>query len=190
MNNNSLIIGAAAVAVIAGTAVWMTNTSAAKNTATPQASMKPSLPPTAMGELKPSESNIVELVVGNDSFDVLEAAVIKAGLADALSGDNQLTVFAPTDAAFMAFTKTSSEAEAIAAVQSLPVETLSNVLLYHVTEGRKNSQAVMAAPQYTMLNKMQLSQADLTKAGIATTDISASNGIVHVINGVLAPSSI
>jgi hypothetical protein len=46
---------------------------------------------------------------------------------------------------------------------------------------------VLAAPEYRMLNGEFLSREDLAAAGLAVTDISASNGVVHVINAVLIP---
>jgi uncharacterized surface protein with fasciclin (FAS1) repeats len=64
---------------------------------------------------------------------------------------------------------------------------LTYILLYHVTEGRRNSNSVLAAPQYKTLNGQHLTRAELSAAGIAAMDISASNGIIHVINSVLIP---
>src|SRR3954467_13009191 len=137
---------------------------------------------------KPGNNTIVDIVLVPDGeFDVLQAAVIKAGLVGALSGTNQLTVFAPTDAAFVATLGAADEAAAIAAVEGLPVDTLKNILLYHVTSGRRNSNSVLAAPSYQMLNGETLSRDTLSAAGLATVDISASNGIIHVINHVLMP---
>jgi uncharacterized surface protein with fasciclin (FAS1) repeats len=137
---------------------------------------------------RPGSSSIVDLVVADDGeFDVLQAAVVRAGLVEALSGGTQLTVFAPTDAAFVSTLGAGSEAEAIAAVNSLPVDVLTNILMYHVTEGRRQSRSVLAAPEYEMLNGGTLTRDELVAAGIAQTDISASNGIVHVINAVLMP---
>jgi hypothetical protein len=49
-------------------------------------------------------------------------------------------------------------------------------------EGRRISTSVLAAPQYIMLNGKTLTRDQLSAAGIAATDITASNGIVHVIN--------
>ena len=120
-------------------------------------------------------------------FDVLQAAVVRAGLVDALNRGVQRTVFAPTDAAFVSTLGVASEAAAIDAVNALPLESLTNILLYHVTNGRRNSNAVLAAPGYQMLNGGTLTRAELVAAGLAATDISASNGIVHVINAVLIP---
>ena len=137
---------------------------------------------------KPGTSTIVEIVLADDGeFDVLQAAVVKAGLVDALNGKGQYTVFAPTDAAFVKTLGVGDEAEAIAAVNALPVDTLKDILLYHVTEGRRTSTSVLAAQYYWMLNGEYLSQSELADAGIASTDISASNGIIHVINSVLIP---
>jgi len=118
---------------------------------------------------------------------VLQAAVVRAGLVGALNGTGQYTVFAPTDAAFIATWGGAKEAAAIAAVNALPPEALTNILLYHVTEGRRTSRSVLAAPAYEMLNGEYLTRAELLNAGIAATNISASNGIIHVINHVLIP---
>lgn len=144
--------------------------------------------PASAAAAKPGKQNIVEIVLADDGeFDVLQAAVISAGLVDALSGKKQLTVFAPTDAAFIALLGAADEAAAIAAVESLDVEALTDILLYHVTNGRRNSRSVLAAPGYKMLNGDKLTRAELLDAGVAATDISASNGIIHVIDSVLIP---
>ena len=127
------------------------------------------------------------MLADDGEFDVLQAAVVKAGLVGVLNGKGQYTVFAPTDAAFVKTLGVADEAEAIAAVNSLPVDALTNILLYHVTEGRRISTSVLAAPQYAMLNGKHLTRSELAEAGIAATDISASNGIIHVINSVLIP---
>jgi uncharacterized surface protein with fasciclin (FAS1) repeats len=144
--------------------------------------------PAASNGVKPGTVTIVGIVLANDGeFDVLQAAVVRAGLVDTLNGKDQYTVFAPTDAAFMKTLGVATEAEAIDAVNSLPLDTLKNILLYHVMEGRRNSTSVLAAPQYKMLNGQYLTRAALANAGVAATDISASNGIIHVINSVLIP---
>jgi uncharacterized surface protein with fasciclin (FAS1) repeats len=150
---------------------------------------------------KPGDATIVDIVVANDGeFDVLQAAIIEAGLAGALSSpDDQVTVFAPTDVAFVATFRailgesTLTEDDVIAFIQSGGVDTalgdgaLANILLFHVTNGRRTSTSVIHAPRYQMLNGEPLSRAQLLDAGIAATDISASNGVIHVINAVLLP---
>ena len=144
--------------------------------------------PTAAAIARPGPLTIVGIVAQPDGeFDVLQAAVAQAGLLETLNGRGQYTVFAPTDLAFVQTLGVADEAAAIAAVKGLPVDALTNILLYHVTEGRRTSRSVLAAPSYDMLNGLTLTRTQLTEAGIAKTDISASNGIVHVINAVLLP---
>jgi len=138
---------------------------------------------------KPGDLTIVGIVTQDDGeFDVLQAAVIRAGLVDALNGRTQYTVFAPTDLAFVTSLAVADEAAAIAALNSMPIDRLTNILLFHVTEGRRISRSVLAAPSYHMLNGATLTRTQLAAAGLAATDVSASNGIVHVINAVLLPS--
>jgi len=144
-------------------------------------------------------STIVEIVMADRDFDVLQAAVIEAGLAGALDGPRQLTVFAPTDAAFVATFRvvlgngSLTEADVIAFIDAGGVDTalgegaLADILGFHVTAGRRTSASVVAAPRYQMLDGRTLSRSQLLSAGIATTDISASNGVIHVINAVLLP---
>lgn len=151
-------------------------------------SVRPSARPDSPVALKPGPLTIVGVVLEEDGeFDVLQAAVVRAGLVDVLNGTTQYTVFAPTDLAFATTLGVSDEAAAIAAVNSLPMETLTDILRFHVTHGRRARQTVLAAPSYQMLNGAKLTRSQLTAAGLAATDISASNGIVHVINAVLLP---
>jgi uncharacterized surface protein with fasciclin (FAS1) repeats len=172
MKNIRILIGAGIAA-----AVTLTSTSFASNGKSE-----------AAAAAKPGASTIVAIVLADDGeFDVLQAAVVKAGLVDALNGKNQYTVFAPTDAAFIKTLGVANEAEAIAAVNALPLEALTNILCYHVTKGRRISTSVLASSGYLMLNGESLSRTELAAAGIAITDISASNGVIHVINSVLIP---
>ena len=76
----------------------------------------------------------MEIVLQDDGeFDVLQAAVVRAGLVDVLNGNAQYTVFAPTDLAFVTTLAAADEAAAIAAVNAMSPEALKNILLYHVT---------------------------------------------------------
>ena len=158
-------------------------------------------PAFAAAGAKPGPTTIVGIVTAPDGeFDVLQAAVVEAGLVGALnSTDNQYTVFAPTDAAFVSTFRavlannSLTEADVIAFISAGGVDTalgdgaLSNILLYHVTNGRRTSTSVVAAPGYQMLNGERLTRSDLLAAGINAVDISASNGVIHVINSVLLP---
>jgi uncharacterized surface protein with fasciclin (FAS1) repeats len=149
---------------------------------------------------KPGSMTIVETVLVNDgAFDVLQAAVIKAGLVGALDGTDQHTVFAPTDWAFVSTFRgllsndSLTESDVISFINAGGVDTafgdgaLTDILLVHVTNGRRISRSVVAAPGYAMLNGDRLTRTQLLSAGIQSTDLSASNGVIHVINSVLLP---
>jgi len=56
-----------------------------------------------------------------------------------------------------------------------------------VTNGRRISPSVVAAPSYQMLNGDRLSRAQLLEAGISAIDVAASNGVIHIIDSVLRP---
>ena len=133
------------------------------------------------------DGTIVDTAKGNDDFSILVQAVVKAGLVDALSGRRQLTVFAPTNAAFAALL----EATPYDSLDDIPEETLRGILLYHVTPGRRYASSVVNAPQVPTLNgaSIDVDGTDLNgdQADIVATDIEASNGVVHVIDGVLLP---
>jgi transforming growth factor-beta-induced protein len=158
-------------------------------------------PAFAAAGAKPGTDTIVDIVLADDGeFDVLQAAVIEAGLVGALSStDDQYTVFAPTDWAFVTTFRTVlndnslTEADVISFIEAGGVDTalgngtLVNILLYHVTNGRRISTSVVAAPGYTMLNGDRLSRGELVSAGLGDLNIPASNGVIHVINSVLLP---
>ncbi|MEZ3163709.1 fasciclin domain-containing protein [Halorubrum sp. RMP-47] len=132
----------------------------------------------------PSQGDtIVDVAVATDGFDVLVAAVKEAGLVDTLSGNRQLTVFAPTDRAF--------EAAGITADNVAEVDGLGDVLTYHVVPGRRKAASIVNADSLPTLNgaKIDVDGTDLNsdQADIVDTNIEASNGFIHVIDGVLQP---
>ena len=120
-------------------------------------------------------------------FSTLIAAVQAAGLDGVLDGNRQFTVFAPTDAAFAALGLNAGNV-----ATALDEATLTDILLYHVTTGRKDAAAVVASDTIRMLNGDRV---DVTVGGgvfvddaqVITTDIRTSNGIIHVIDAVLLP---
>jgi uncharacterized surface protein with fasciclin (FAS1) repeats len=117
-------------------------------------------------------------------FDTLLAALEATGLADALSAKGQRTVFAPTDDAFAELGLTPAN------VGTLPNDVLVDVLLYHVTPGRKYAADVLAADGYRMANceRADIVGATIDAAPIVATDIEARNGVIHVIDRVMTPS--
>ena len=130
----------------------------------------------------------VDVAIGTDGFGVLVAAVQKAGLVGALSGHRQLTVFAPTDEAFGALGVTAGNVGDVdfeAAVGA----SLAEILTCHVVPGRPKAVSIVDADWVPTLNGAEI-EVDGTElndgqAEIVATDIEASNGFVHVIDGVL-----
>ena len=144
-----------------------------------------------------SDMTIGELAVAN-GFTQLADALDYTGLLDIfMSGSDQYTVFAPTDAAFEGLYQTLN----ISSIRELPVELVTNVLLYHVTEGRRFSNSVVPKNGVrtigTLLDKpiyVNSSQGIDTNDGdmdanamITSANISAKNGVIHVIDTVLMP---
>jgi uncharacterized surface protein with fasciclin (FAS1) repeats len=134
---------------------------------------------------------IVDVAIGineeSGEFSTLIAAVLAADLAGALSGDEMLTVFAPTDAAFA---KLDLNAENIG---DLDKSALSNILLYHVAAGKLMAEDVLATESISMLNggTSAISLRDgapyIDDSMIVTVDVQADNGVIHVIDTVMMP---
>ncbi|PJF21294.1 MAG: adhesion lipoprotein, partial [Phototrophicales bacterium] len=134
-------------------------------------------------------------------FTVLLTAVQAADPAvlEALSDpEAELTVFAPTDAAFGALIEALGE-EAFNGIVA-DTETLTNILLYHVVDGVVGSYDVLdmlgdmtESFDVTMLNgdTATISVTEdgvfINDAQIIVTDIDAANGIIHVIDAVIVP---
>ncbi|MFN0097777.1 MAG: fasciclin domain-containing protein [Gemmatimonadaceae bacterium] len=138
-------------------------------------------------ELRRGSQTIVEIALGDTAFSTLVAAVVEAGLVDALNGNDQLTVFAPTNAAFAKLGLNANN------VASLGKDALTDILLYHVTEGRRGAISLLFTRRLKMLNGDR-TQVRLTRQGlfvnqskVVAANISASNGVVHVIDSVLLP---
>ncbi len=136
------------------------------------------------------QKSIAETAIGSGNFDTLVAAAKAANLVGALSGGQELTVFAPTDDAFAKLPP--GTVESLLLPQNK--DRLAAVLTYHVVPGR-----VMAADAYglrsaTTLNGQKLDlnlQNDLPKinnASLTATDIQCTNGVIHVIDEVLLPA--
>jgi uncharacterized surface protein with fasciclin (FAS1) repeats len=139
--------------------------------------------------IMPSTKNIVETASEAGSFGTLLAAAKAAGLADALSGDGPYTVFAPTDEAF--------EKLPAGTVQSLlkpeNKDKLAAILKYHVVPGRVLASDAVAAQTAETLQggavRIRIQEGRLTVDGanVISSDIEASNGVVHVIDSVILP---
>ena len=132
--------------------------------------------------------NIVETAVAAGSFNTLVAAVTAADLGGALSGEGPFTVFAPTDDAFAAL-----PAGTIDALLADPSGDLTQILLYHVLSGKVMAEAVADGLEVETLqgSNVMFTIVDgkpmINGAMIVTTDIEASNGVIHVIDAVILP---
>lgn len=137
--------------------------------------------------------NIVEILISKPNFSTLVAAVVKADLVDALDGPETLTVFAPTNAAFDKLAVQLGYANGMALVEALPVDQLTNILLYHVTDGSRPAKTLFPPQAVQMLNG-EVAYTAIENGGptidgqpIQRVDIRATNGYIHVIGGVMLP---
>lgn len=136
-----------------------------------------------------ASKTIVQIAAGNPQFSTLVKLVKQAGLAGTLS-KGSYTVFAPTNAAFAKVPK-----KTLAALAKDKAK-LKAVLLYHVVKGRVPAAKVVKLKSAKTLNGASVKISvrggsvylDKTRK-VIKTDIRASNGIIHVINGVLLPPS-
>ena len=124
-----------------------------------------------------------------DLKNIVETAAGAAGLADALKGTGPFTVFAPTDQAFAALPAGTLE-------ELLKPENkarLADLLKYHVAPGRILSSEVVRLRSVRSLNgrdlpiRAQGGVVLIDDVRIAQTDLLCSNGVIHVLDGVLLP---
>lgn len=150
--------------------------------------------------------NIVQLAQAQN-LNALVTAATKAGLAGTLGNASaNLTVFAPTDAAFNTLAVRLGFTDANALVNALPANTLASILTYHVLPTRKSAADLAAggASQATLYNfggsaaalalnttsGVRITDAALTQASVTTADVQATNGVVHVVDKVLVPPGV
>lgn len=138
-----------------------------------------------------TKKDIVDTAVAAGQFETLAAALGAAGLVDTLKGDGPFTVFAPTDAAFAKLPEGTVES----LLKPENKEKLVAILTYHVVPGKVDSGAVVKLTGATTVNgaDIDIAVADgsvmINDATVVKADIDASNGIIHVIDTVIIPSS-
>lgn len=136
------------------------------------------------------DKNIVELAVETESLSTLVTAVKAAGLVETLSGEGPFTVFAPTNDAFAALPAGVLDD----LLKPENKQRLIDVLTYHVI-GAKVMSSGLSDGQTAATVQGEEIQVDLSDgvaisgAKVAAADIEASNGVVHVVNGVILPPS-
>ncbi|WP_052345172.1 fasciclin domain-containing protein, partial [Alkaliflexus imshenetskii] len=141
------------------------------------------------GETLPA--TVVDIIVGSADHTTLATAVTEAGLVSALQGEGPFTVFAPTNAAFDALPE-----GLLATLLADPTGDLTNILLYHVVGAKAKSTDLSNGQQIaTLLTdfKVKVTINDdgvfINDAKVTVADLEAENGVVHVIDAVLVPSS-
>ena len=146
--------------------------------------------PIVNADERTAQENIPANAAGTGIHDSLVAALDRADLIDTLSGDGPFTVFAPTDDAF-----TAAGIDLDSFNTDDEIATLVDILTYHVLAGAVNSTQVTDGMSATMLNgdEVTFSVTDGTvmvgDATVTIADVTASNGIIHVIDMVLMPPS-
>jgi uncharacterized surface protein with fasciclin (FAS1) repeats len=135
---------------------------------------------------------IVDVAAGNPNFSTLVAAVQAAGLAETLSGEGPFTVFAPTNDAFAALP--AGLLDALLLPENKDV--LTSILTYHVVAGKVTSDQVRPGTVPTVEGStidLAVDGASVTLNGsvnVIATDVMASNGVIHVLDGVLVPPTV
>ncbi|HLP94975.1 MAG TPA: fasciclin domain-containing protein [Saprospiraceae bacterium] len=144
--------------------------------------------------------DIAQIAIGNGNFTALVAALQKTGLVNTLmSPTTNVTVFAPTDAAFAQLPAPLNNAANIKGINdAATINTLRTVLLYHLTGGRvfsadlrENITVPMVAAGNTTITLAGGAKvkgtSNPTGSNIVLTDLLARNGVIHVIDAVLLP---
>ena len=134
-----------------------------------------------------AEKNIVETAVAAGSFTTLATALEAADLLGVLQGDGPFTVFAPTDAAFAKLP--AGTVQALLADK----DALIRVLTYHVVAGKVMASDVVALSAAETLAgisapiEIRMGKVYVAGAEVSTTDVAASNGVIHIIDSVMLP---
>lgn len=142
------------------------------------------------------EADIVDTAVAAGDFETLVAAVQAAGLEETLRGDGPFTVFAPTDDAFAALPEGTVDT-----LLEDPTGDLADILTYHVVAGEVLAEDVagLDGQEVETVNgatltvgvgddgSVTLTDGAGNSVNVVQTDIETSNGVIHVIDGVLLP---
>jgi uncharacterized surface protein with fasciclin (FAS1) repeats len=153
-------------------------------------------------EMYPSKT-IVENAVNSKDHTTLVAAVKAAELVETLSGPGPFTVFAPTNAAFEKLPAGTVET----LLKAENKKMLQTVLTYHVVAGKLSAKDIVAkikegngvavlttvaGTDITLSmkgNKVEITDTSGGKSYVTIADVNQSNGVIHVIDGVLVPKS-
>ncbi len=131
-------------------------------------------------------ADIVDTAVSAGQFNTLATALKAAGLVDTLKSPGPFTVFAPSDAAFAKIPQ--ADLEALLKDKA----KLTAVLTYHVVPGKLMASDVKPGAIKTVQGsavtvRTQSGKVMVDNANVIKTDISADNGVIHVIDSVILP---
>jgi uncharacterized surface protein with fasciclin (FAS1) repeats len=136
---------------------------------------------------------ITDVVAGNEDFSTLLAAVEAAGLGETLAGEGPFTVFAPTDEAFAALPEGTLDT----LLKPKNEDLLGSILTYHVVPGEIMAADVESGEVTTVNGEtftveasdmgVSITDGQGNEVDVVTTDIVTSNGVIHVIDGVVLP---
>ena len=137
-----------------------------------------------------AKKDIVDTAVGAGSFNTLVAAVQAADLVETLKGDGPFTVFAPTDEAFAALPEGTVESLLLPENK----DQLVAILTYHVVPGKVMSTDLQDDMEATTVQGSAVTidldnGVTVEEATVVSADIETSNGVIHVIDRVILPSS-
>jgi uncharacterized surface protein with fasciclin (FAS1) repeats len=140
------------------------------------------------------EQNVWEIVQNTDNLSSLEAELEAAGLGTALSTTNNITLFAPSNAALNTLLTTLG----ISDFSPIRDDVAEAVLAYHVATSIKmaadltpgSTIMTLQGEEIDVLAGPALSSGATSDAEVETADIEASNGVVHIIDVVLVPPTI
>ena len=147
-----------------------------------------------------SKQNVAEVAMSAPQFSTLVTAVKAAGLAPALMNTKNITVFAPTNAAFAKLPKGTLQM----LLKPENKATLVSILKYHVLPMKATAAKVMKLKSGTNVKTLEgetmavrlmdggvyLDPFAAGKAKVTKTDIMASNGVIHAIDTVLIPPTV
>lgn len=137
-----------------------------------------------------AKADIVDTAVAAGQFNTLAAALKAAGLIDTLKGSGPFTVFAPTDAAFAKLPAGTVET----LLRPENKDKLISILTYHVVPGAVKAEQVVGLNGAATVNGQRVSivanagGVTVDGAKVVTTDVMASNGVIHVIDTVILPN--
>jgi uncharacterized surface protein with fasciclin (FAS1) repeats len=186
MNTKRLLTAAAAIALLAGAAHAQTASSAAAAPAPSGQAPSAAAPVVAKGDL-------IDTATASGQFTTFLKAVSAVNLTNVLKTNQNLTLFAPTDAAFAALP--AGELDKLMLPENGPM--LQKVLTYHLINAKVDSTKIKGAKGEVksvegspLLLDGSGAQPKVDDANILQTDVLASNGVLHVVDKVLLPKDV